>query len=365
MHSHVIRTTTRELADCLDEWTPKSTAVREHVQVTPHYVGGRDWVVTVLHEHAPATRRGAVTPSEKHGHDLGDYVPTPGERPEALDEIGQPEGIVPTDEAVVGPLRVSVNSGHPVVDGAVMPSDYAAYVEDERRTWIMWIGTNGRPLMLWLRREEGGGVVEPGLRFRDDLPGGPGQLEMTTAQPLAPDDPGPHKWSHGEPGSEEYLQWALRERTYLYGETASARDSLRVLGWPDAENVTVPLHAGIAWLAEREQDDKGRLSSAAAYTDAVAALHERTGTPLSTTLGHLIRTGSLAPVMPPSGRYTVRWQDGGLTVDPVPVPGGGWETMRYMPVHGVERYDETMRADLVNAVIATIASVTGVQVDEG
>lgn len=366
MHSHVIRTTTRELAETLDRWAAASPSG----QIAPHYCGGRDWVVTVIHTDHPehSLRRGAPCAL---GHPRE-------ESPEALDEIGRGGGEpVVLDGAQVGPIRVEKATGTPLGGSVVLPSEHSVMIEDEARTWIMWCHPNGRPSAMWLRRESGGAVVEPGIRFRDDLPGGPGQIEMTNERHTAPGDPAGPGFAHPQHADE-----ALPAHARSYGPMVDAPDygtdyPFRLLyadGRTQFLTYRPVMGPGDVLLGRTDDgwrvvdhDDKGRPSSAEAYTDAVAALHEVTGAPLSTTLGHLIRSGFLAPVRPPTGRYTVRWEDGGITVDSVPTPDRHpirWEPMRYMPVHGDLPYVEAMRSDLVSAVIATIVSITGAQVDE-
>lgn len=72
MHTHVIRTVTRELAETMDYWGDPATGARG---LQAHYCGGRDWVVTMQHPNHPAD-------SEVPDHD-----DNAGGR---LDEIGVP-----------------------------------------------------------------------------------------------------------------------------------------------------------------------------------------------------------------------------------------------------------------------------------
>lgn len=453
MHSHVIRTETKRLAACMNEWVdtgPEDPAEVGNVQA--HYMGGRDWVVTVVHEHAPIPEHGGKAGHTHHSHGTED--------PDALAEIGAPT-IVGTmsinnnaivqqavNRAQLGKVRVET-----VPMGGVpgQPPEYGALIEDEARTWALWVDANGCPASMWTRREADGAVIAPGVGFD-------GGLIFTVDETLTPypdtyatDAPPP---TEPDPAQrEEYLNWALRQRSHYWNWVVSARETLRQLGWPSADNSEVPIHVGISWLAERttqrvapryhvQQDESTRNyevvvdyveengeggrevststvaaivragvayalaellnhavqhptahlplaalhavapggnavdllaslaeegaldSAAAAYHDAVAALHEVTHAPLSTTIGHLIRQGWLRPSHP-RGKFFVRFAGGQLTVDGVPVPDepGKWDVMTYVPAPSALLSNDAKR-EIVQAVGCTLRSLTHLPVDE-
>jgi hypothetical protein len=393
MHSHVIRTTTKDLAPCLDEWA-STPPIDLHLvgprrpqdvigQVTPHYVGGRDWVVTVIHEHAAIPDH-----SHEHGHN---FYGT--EDPAALDAIGTGTTIegAGVDAARVGPLvAAKVHGGTRGDDGSVMPPPESVMIEDANHTWVMWCDASGRPSVMWLRREATGAVLDGSqVVFSDTEPGGPGQVVEIPGWDVralkASRDADPDDCPEPDVGEPENRSWGelvrapsrtnLRYRL-LYGDGRTQfldyrpimgpgdvlleRDDTlgwRVVAtWPGSGPVTD--HPTVDEVA-----DRAVRASAEAYHDAVASLQAVTRAPLSTTIGHLIRQGWLRPANP-RGKFFVRWEDGGITVDAVPVPGkpGQWDKMRYLPVEPPTSTEA--RRDLVSAVAITIGHLTGLPVDE-
>jgi hypothetical protein len=365
MHSHVIRTETKNLAACMDEWVDTGPEMLDGVRdpsrvvgkVDAHYMGGRDWVVTVIHEHVAIPGHDSKTGHVHTSHGTED--------PAALDAIGRLD-------LTIGSMVIGSAPSHVELDALRLErvaGGQGVMVEDADRTWALWTDAQGRPASMWLRREESGAVVAPGIGFDD---GGTIFTIDDTSTPF-PED---YEVGTGgdeikpEPG-EDYLQWALRERSWFWNECVSARETLRQLGWPDADKSEVPIHQGVTWLAEQGKGEAvvtgAQRSGAEAYYDAVAALHEVTKAPLSTTIGHLIRQGYLRPVHP-RGKFFVRWKDGGLTVDGVPVPDmpGQWDVMHYMPAPSATRVDLSAHAkrEIVQAVACTLRSLTGLPVDD-
>lgn len=268
-HSHVVKCMTVELPDVLDEWASVGDygsykSPRDAGTITPHYVGGRDWVVTIIHpdhdfprsalahEDTPAAHGVHVGRRDrlaKHGDDSrealasvgggftlsesGDLAASTvsGARILIGDEaisVGE-DGIARMQVAQVGPVRAQVTA---------MGTGDGAMVEDADRTWALWVDDQGRPASMWLRRGEDGAVEGPGLGFDGD------RLFTVddTRTPYPPDY--------------------------------------------DTEQEITPGER----VAQRQIE-----SAAEAYHDAVAALAEVRPGPLSTTIGYLIRQRYLIP----------------------------------------------------------------------
>jgi len=145
LHTHVLRTTTREMPDLLNEWATRETRPGEPAdEIFPTYCGGRDWVVVLRHrDHGES-----VSPAD-HDHGSGDLR----EDPRYLDSIGCEDRPIPVTLSGYEPGTA------PVVDGVRHAPQWSGYVEDDARTWILYLDMQHRPAALWLQRDETGGVI--------------------------------------------------------------------------------------------------------------------------------------------------------------------------------------------------------------
>lgn len=50
-------------------------------------------------------------------------------------------------------------------DGTREPLPWGGWVEDEAQTWIIYLDTEGRPVLYWAQRDEIGGVVGDPVRL--------------------------------------------------------------------------------------------------------------------------------------------------------------------------------------------------------
>lgn len=247
MHTHRIRTTEDKLEATIDEWLGQGETPVEALMPVVMYVGGRDFVVVVRHP----------------------------EHDEALHDQSGRRGHRPHGEAA-SPVVV-----HAYSDDST--AEYAGWIEDENRSWILYLDEEWRPSVLWRHRDATGGVI-----------GAPVQLdgETPSSDDAPPDDAPPEV-------RRRYIEWLERERGWYYNLAVSGRSALAAAGWAPAasDEPTVPIGVGVDWLkreldAALERVAKAE-SAAGAYQDAVMALQEVTSAPLSTTLGHLIRRGYL------------------------------------------------------------------------
>lgn len=111
MHTHVIKSTTRQLEQDINEWDPKQKEL-----VAVEYQGGRDWVFVIRHD------------NEHHGE-------------------------------TVGGLGVHI----PVEVESVPDGRYI--IQDENASWMLTLDSDARPESMFLRRDEDGDVLDRAIVF--------------------------------------------------------------------------------------------------------------------------------------------------------------------------------------------------------
>ena len=51
-------------------------------------------------------------------------------------------------------------------------SEYAGYIEPDDKSWIIWLGADGKPALYFAEREPGGAVVGLGVHLNGDVSAG-------------------------------------------------------------------------------------------------------------------------------------------------------------------------------------------------
>jgi hypothetical protein len=194
MHTHVIRTTEDKLDATVDEWLgTREPAMGAGPMPVVLHKGSRDYLVIVRH------------PEHDEPHD--------GHRPH-----GEPDHVMYAVTSGVG-----VHAPHPsVLIDRLRPSGGR-----ERVAELAPIGAAGDP-------------IEPLVDFTREVIAA---ITLRPADPLA---------AEKAAAIECYTARIDRERSAYWNEVVSARETLRVYGWPDARDSSVSIHHGVTWLYEQK-----------------------------------------------------------------------------------------------------------------
>lgn len=148
----VIKTTTERLSDALNEVVTAGGVVKHF-----NYVGGRDWIIIA---------RG-YTNAPGDADELQGWVADMDHRHRRFDEadLDLPEGVTVENPAafahLVDPEVEWGDIKYGRYDETRVPTghEYAGWIEDAAKSWIIFLGEYGAPALYWPRRDAEGGVI--------------------------------------------------------------------------------------------------------------------------------------------------------------------------------------------------------------